>query len=563
MTKLSALSKIIKEYRYNIIFSIISSLLLILGKVIYNNHSIDSIVNHKIIYFFIFIIFFMIFSFIYELIKLLYFKYLNTHPKTQKNTITNKTIIIMAILLIIVYGICYISFYPGIFSYDMPKQDPMAKGEIPLTNHHPVLHTLIWKFFLTIKNITNIPYIEIVGYSLFQLTIVIITYIVLIKWLCKNNYSNRFVYITFLYYLLNPILHVFSFNPTKDVLFACMLQLFLISIIDLLTKNKTNYIGVFVFSFLLCMFRNNGIYGLIALIIPILALSNEKKSFFKISKAYNEDKKAVIALFSTIILYFLIVNALFPLLKIKNSSVAEKLSIPLMHLSNVYVNTDTFNNEEKEAIKKFVPNIEKFNYRISDYVKNDFNEEYYLKNKKEYSKLITKAVLNNKKMFITTALDLNIQYWYYGADIIDPYNDRVYIGDKLYNEEEHNKLPSIFKSIHTYYNKVDNASIWYMNIPIFNTFFKLAFCYWVLTIALYLSLIRKDKLQIKIIIFLFAIFTTYIVGPTAIFRYVYPYYFILPLIIGIILKKENTLNSVKVEVEIKGKPKSKPKSKAN
>ena len=273
--------KNLKEYGINIIFSIFVTFLVIIGPEIYHKHSIDNIINYQLKYIGIFVGIFIIFCLIFEMIKRLFLKLENRNHNSQRSTylFSKRILVLMIVMLILVYGLCYISFFPGIFSYDMPTQDKMAKGILPLSNHHPVLHTLIWKFFLSIKNVIHIKHIEIIGYSIFQLMVVISTYLILIRWQIRNNYSKKFIIMTYLYFLLNPLLHVFSFNPTKDVLFACFLLLFLMSIIDVLKcKNKWNYFKVVTFSLLLCLFRNNVIYAVMVL--------ERQKNMFSIIKCY-------------------------------------------------------------------------------------------------------------------------------------------------------------------------------------------------------------------------------------------------------------------------------------
>ena len=504
------------------IFSFFLSSIILIGKEIYYYHNIINIMESPIKYLIIFIGTIILFYYLLLFIN----KYIsNININQKKNKFSKKTIIFMVCILICVYSICYLSFFPGIFSYDMPTQDCMAKGLCELTNHHPVLHTYIWKVFLKLKYITNIDYLDIVGYSVFQIFIVIFTYITLILWQIKNKWNNKYILFTYIYFLINPILHVFSFNPIKDVLFACFLLLFLISFYDLLKiKNIKNILKVFTFCLLTCLFRNNAIYVIIVISIFLIIFIRKKYLIFTI--------------FCSIITYFIITTILFSILHIQKSSTAEMLSIPLVQMSNTYINTDTYSDIDKKFLKDCVPEIEKYNYRISDPVKDYFNQEFYNSNKKMFWILYLKGLKNNKMLYIVTALDLDIPYWYYDSDMIDKYNERVYIGDKLYDDELNKKLPIIFQKVHNYYIKVDNTTIKYMNFPIINLFFTLSFNFWLLLICLYHAIKSKNKENITIILILIVLLLTYLLGPIANFRYIYPFYFTLPFYVGIVFCKQ-------------------------
>ncbi|MBO5530373.1 MAG: hypothetical protein J5970_03150 [Bacilli bacterium] len=470
---------------------------------------------------------FIIYYYFFEIINNIYNKEKkNKEESLKKYNISKKKIIIMIILMLTVYGLCYFSFFPGLFNYDMLLQNCMAKGICNLSNHHPVLHTLIWKMCLFIETKLSIKNISIISYSILQMLIVIIIYIKFILWEIKNKWDLKYIYITYIFFLINPILHVFSFSPTKDVFFSCFLLLFLMCLFDSFHDKKNSFIKLIILSLFCSLFRNNFVYVLFVVAIILM--------FYKY-------KKQFVSIIITIVLYFFITNFLFAKLNIVKSNVAEKLSIPLVQISYSLNNTKVFNNNDKKILVRTAPNIYNYNPRLSDTIKTPFDENYYNQHKKQFWIVYLKGLKNNPKGYIVSALNLDIQYWYYDAELVDPYNKKEYIEDKLFDEEMHNRIPFVFKKIYNYYSKVDDTKVFYMNLPILNFFFTLSFNFYILIISLYLSINTKNNNNIIILMLLLLLLGTYLLGPIANFRYMYPFYFCLPFYLGLVFNKKSDI----------------------
>ena len=72
---------------------------------------------------------------------------------------------ITMLLLAASFALAYLVYFPGIFGYDIDQQTWQITGSVPWNNHHPVLHTLIWKAFYDLEKATGVRYIALVGYS--------------------------------------------------------------------------------------------------------------------------------------------------------------------------------------------------------------------------------------------------------------------------------------------------------------------------------------------------------------------------------------------------------------
>ena len=115
---------------------------------------------------------------------------------------------------------CLAVFYPGGVSIDSLSVLLYATGQAPITNHHPVLYTLLTKAFLGISHLlghgTNF------GIALFLFVQIAACAAVagyMMSWLCKKGYSLRVMVPVLCYFALNPIIAMYASTMWKDILF--------------------------------------------------------------------------------------------------------------------------------------------------------------------------------------------------------------------------------------------------------------------------------------------------------------------------------------------------------
>lgn len=506
----------------DIIYSIICTIIFVIGKEIYLFHNISNIWNYMLSYIGnilgVFIIFIIFFNFLRNIIKNYNFKSDNDY------VISKKKLFIMIILFIIVYGICYLSYFPGLWSYDISVQHKMAIGEFYLANNNPVIHTMLWKFFVIVGQKLGNDVYSVILYTIFQIIIVIATYIYFVTWTNKNKWNKKIVILIYLYLLFNPLFQVFSLEITKDVLFSCFLLLFCLGIIDLFNTNRNiEMFKIIIFGVLICLLRNNMIYVIIACFIVFTFILR--------------NKKLIISFLSIIIIALTTTNIIYDMLNIYPVGKGEMLSVPLIQISKILNEDNIYTKKEINVLKKVSQDIYEFNPRFADYVKLYFDTDYYEKHKKEFWILYLKGLKYNPYSYFCSFLDLNVPYWYANSTPIDEYSKRIYIEEKLYNEKINNKMPKIFKHINKIYHSFSSTSSKFMSLPIVSFYFSLSFPFWMLILSSYLFFLRKqNRINICITIIYFLLFCTYLLGPVSNFRYIYPFYVAIPLYLGINIK---------------------------
>ena len=513
----------IKKDKLTIIFSTVLSFIIIIGKEICLNHNLNSI-NNNIIKYIIIILGTILLS---DLLLMIFVNLMDRIKKINLNiTISKRTVIISFLFLIIIYFFVYFSFYPGIYYHDMNYIIKMANGSCELSNHHPIIYVMLWRLLLFIEQSNNINNIGVIIYSVFQIFVVFTTCFYLLHWEYKNKFDNKYIIFTYVYFLINPILHIYSFITTKDTFFACSLLLFLTALIDIKKINNKAIIKLFIFSFLTCLLRNNFVYIIVAIIPFILIL--------------QADKRIIIPLVFSSILFFALIYVIFPFFNIKKSSISEMIPIPIIQIHYTYKNTNVYSEEEKNILREIMPHIdEKFSRRTVDPIKNKFNDNAYKKYKKEFWRIYLKGINNDKKEYLYLALDLNSRYWYYDNEIIDYDNGKEFIMDKLYDEEKHNNIPGLFQIIYKQYKVIDSGKASFMNKPIIKFFFTVSFNTYMLIFLLYYSIKNRKKYSSLVIIELLLLIGTYLLGPLTDFRYVFPLYFCLPFYIITTIDEKN------------------------
>lgn len=433
----------------------------------------------------------------------------------------------MWLLLAAVYSLCWLAYYPGTFAYDMTSQTWQAYGYAEYNTHHPVLHTLLWAVFVRVGERLGKQELALAFYSVFQMVCVtaLSVYVIsAVHRITKNGYA---VLVTFLYYLLTPILHLMSFSTTKDVFFACFFTLFFLSLYeDIQAESGWRRIRMTAYGLLACLFRNNMVYVVVV--------------FLAGSLLFQCPKRIRLSLLAAVLFYFVIVKAAFPLAGIKEGPKSEALPVAISQLSGVYVmKPELLDEEEKETILSYMPNAEAYNPRIADYVKSSFNDALLEEDSGRFLRIWLHVFRKAPLEYLCIFLDLNVDYWYPDAPFPDQYSRREYIETKTVETMDFFSVTSedYIPALRDFYDAVASHTHWSMRLPVMRCFYALAFPCMSLVICIYLAVRGKNRLCAMPLLVLSLLFLTYLLGPVSNFRYVYPYYLSLPLYFSMAAKK--------------------------
>lgn len=409
-----SLNKSKKKYiKLSLILSIILSIIFIICKSIEKTYTIDIFNRYLLINFFGYLIIFY-----FSIVNLFDFtdKYKKNIKEDRHIYIGNKEIlttskfsfIVNFSIIFIIELLFLLKFYPSNMTYDSFNELEQIKGILPLMNNHSILHTGILALFVKLGMLFKSMNLGIFLYSLFQITLVSLTFSYILYFLSKEKVPLLFRIISLLFFMVHPINVVYSFTLWKDILFSMSFALFVIFIYYLSNdkdyfKSKKNIILFSLLSLLVMYFRNNGVYVVIISFIILYIYLRKKNT-------------KILQIFLGIILTFFISKILiFNALNIKGTSVREILSIPSQAISRIYkLDYNKLTKKEKISIEKFYSDEigDVYNPIIADNTKGLLNEKYLLKHKGEYAKLNIELFFKYNKKYVESFISNSYGYYF-------------------------------------------------------------------------------------------------------------------------------------------------------
>lgn len=484
-------------------------------------------------------------------------RYFTNHPFSYKKTLSVKQLywILMSIQLFI-WFMAFLIFYPGTFGADAPGQLGMVQGVIPLSNHHPLLHTLIFGNLITLTaNILGSPNLGLSIYILvFQ---ILFTAYAISKALCSLYWRNVPAWIlisTTLFLAINPFVMALVCYTTKDIPFAAALLLFMVYLIELLNPSSkdqsftSNLKRAFLWGLLMCLLRSQGIY-MVIMGISILLFQYRKK-------LKNRRFLVVEELQMSIFIIAFIINITIPTLAgVQKVDSREILSVPIQQIATIL-------QENEESTKPFLDeNLANQALSYFDGYSLDMIDPLSADNAK--FKFVTEKMKQNPIKFLQIYLRL-LAADFSGAvrgfvRLIGPYFDMrttIYnsliimyvaeIPEKAYGIQSQSLFPELrdkFISLICVSCNINECPSW---LRIFDPA-------WVLYLIIFLlgyALIFKEKLLGILLIYPISYILTMFLGPVALLRYSYVYLMEFPYLLGswyAILKKKDS-NSKKIRV---------------
>ena len=498
------------------------------------------------------------------LVKKIYKKIRDSNKKEKNfkklkiNNFFNKHPFIFSMILILIsWAVYMIAFYPTIMTIDGYNQLKaffniknyysdtviLLSENVLLTNHHPVLHTLLMAGLLKLGRLLKNDNLGLFFYSIVQIVILSSALSYTIKYLKENKVRNRFLYILLLIYMLVTIYGFYAMTATKDTIYTALIIFFIIEIHKFITKNKDKklktmqIIRLIILMIFICLMRNNGIYVVLLTLLAMLPYS-------KIN-----TKKVLISIITIILLYTTYINILLPHFKITNGSLREALSIPFQQTARYikYYEKDV-TEEERETINRvLVYDKLKKEYKpeIADPIKSKYKKQATKEELKEYFEIWFKQFLKHPWVYIEAFINNSYGYVY-------PMKTEYYI----HYEDLNNPILKIIanfgymnynmKFIEYSYNEqydLRGALVKYaktfQSIPILELLVNVGFNTWILIFMIAYS-IHKGKYK-NILVLMPSIITLLVCMASPInnyLRYALPIIFSNPMLILLLTKKE-------------------------
>ncbi len=435
--------------------------------------------------------------------------------KTSINN--NKSFLLLVFISLTITNLIFlITYFPG---SNMNDTLYIINNPIAYSTQHPIFYNLIlsipFKIFYKITSNINISFF-IISFIQILFMNAIITYI--IYWINKSIHNKILTILTFLYFLLLPIVSNYNSVLIKDSLFSGLLLLHIPIIYNIINNNKSNNKYIFIILLLTVLIRNNGLYIVIFEAI-VLSLYTKKNFFIKS------------------LVLIIIINSIPNLILNNKQLFQEKIAIPIQQISYVTkYKENTIANKDKQYLNKIMKINDIKNYYNPynvDTIKwnSNFNRQYLDKTKKDFLILWVKLLKNNKEEYIKSYLLETYHLW--SINEFKTTQSRFLGIDKSdYNETTFNMLENkrVFpKSIHnklkTYYEKT-------------TIFFNNGTCIWILLFLLTIIINKKKYKYILLFLPFIGLYLTLLISApiSYAFRYMSPILYSLPILIIVTLK---------------------------
>lgn len=446
-----------------------------------------------------------------------------------------KSFFIAALIMFICWLPQLASLFPGTVNYDGFRQLDIILGNAPLSNHHPVIHTALIAIFVKAGELMGNINIGIALYSIFQMLAMAAIFSYSLRYMAQIKISPLYRALCLLFFALMPAHGGFSVTMWKDVLFSGFILLLAIKFYKLMDDPENmfgsikKYVSLIPLLFLVGTFRNNGLY-IIILFIPVM--------FFVFRKYWN---KILLVSLSALALIAIYKGPLFSALEVREGSSAEALSIPLQQLARtVKEHGDELTDEQKEMIDKYLP-VDKmpgaYYARISDTVKQYFNDAYFKENKTDFIKIWLELFKEYPMTYIDAFLCGNYGYWYPDAVFT------VFFSAPDENDVgvEHTPLPGALPVEVLDFLRFDAI----INTPVISTIYSIGFYVWLIIICAAVLILKRRYKYLLPFAMLLLLWLTAVASPVfAEFRYIYGLVVCLPLVLGITLKTEKNGGTV-------------------
>lgn len=417
--------------------------------------------------------------------------------------------------------------YPGIMTPDSINQLEQVLNLTAYSNHHPFVHTMIFKLFYHIGFfLTSNMVIAVSFYTFFQMCFLAYSIFYFLKTLEVFRIRQEILILITLFYALVPYHAVFSVTLWKDIPFAAVVLLFSCSILRMFREKSLSVLLMFFFSgVMVCLLRSNGWYGFL-FCLPFLLFYYRKhaKTMFPVILGI---------LLAAGMIRYPVMNALH----VTQPDLIESLSIPTQQIAAVIAHDRVLTEEQLDLLERVidtnhVKNL--YNPTFADNMKELVragNQDYLSAHKGEFLKLWISLGITYPGDYLKAYIDQTYGYWY--PDSFYPVADGEGISATSLGVS-HTPLiggPLVIKG------KEIALKLGSM-LPIYSLLWSMGIAFWFLLFCIGNAFARKEKAKLICYLPGFALFLTVMIAtPVATdFRYVYfmvfstPFYLICALI---------------------------------
>lgn len=440
---------------------------------------------------------------------------------SEDKKVNPPNLILFMIVVIACWTPYYLAAFPGYFCYDVNGQWLGQSWQIEqgiLNDHHSVLHTLLLKLaFKFAPDVNTAVAIMSFGQMLFGSFV----FAYMLRWLAEKGAPRWFMALSFLFIAINPFMAAFLCGCSQDVVFGLMCLLLALMLFDAVADRRKDVkyiICIAVLTFFTCALRPNGLYAVLLLLAIAL--------IFRVLRTLAP------ALCIGLALYAIWVGPCFALLNVEHSDLqdANAFAIPITQISYVYEMDELSDDELVVLRERGWVEPDAYNPKLSDAERNSIVGMSKANVIRTWLELLPKHFLS----FVYAAayhMEALWNPWSYIA--YDSSGYAIYEADVTYPAELDSFIPSLFDWVYAI-----STQLVFQNIPFAALLVYLPGCVFFAVGALLQAIRNKRADQLVLGLFAVILMASVALGPAIIFRYYYPIYFMMPILIYNVLSNK-------------------------
>ncbi len=434
-----------------------------------------------------------------------------------------------AVITIIDVAVLLLAKYPGLMTYDSVNQlNQIFAGEY--SNHHPFYHTLIIKLFMNLgMALFGNIYAAVATYMVFQILFMAFCMALAVKTEADCGAPAWFVVLSIVGYAILPVHIMLSITMWKDVMFAGFVLLYVIFAfrsLRSLGKETVNLVALFASAVGVALFRSNGFYALLVSFAVI---------FFVL---WFKKKAITFTVLGALVLGFLLKGPLLAMLDIPQPTILESIAVPLQQVSRVISCNRELDDRSAELIER-IADTGKIAAAYSDgcvdpikaVIVENGTVDFLTDNIGEYLKLYVSLGLKYPGDYLLAWID-ETRGVYDGG--YPEYRWTTYIWGNDYGLEVRAKSKAAEDILEADY-------LWFFDHNAFAVLFVCEGVYvWLLLVAFYMALVRKNTDATLVMVLPIAIVATLVIATpmSASLRYLYSIICVCPLVTAMSVAKQ-------------------------
>lgn len=435
----------------------------------------------------------------------------------------------------------FLAAWPGVFVIDNVFQMKWYL-EGTVSAHHPVLHTYLLGSILKL-GMTAFGSWEagLCIFSVLQMIFLSGVFAYMITKLKKD--TGKKVYVAaLLFFTLVPYNSVSAFTATKDTVFAGVFLLLVLRTY-LIARNPDSFFSSWksmvsygVLVFLMCAFRNTGIYLFIF----------SAPAFLVVYRAHW--KKTLLIVGGCVLTWGIFTGPVYGALGVEKGSSAEMLSVPMQQLARAMVYApEEFTQEQWELALEYMPDYDRYASRVADPVKDSFNGGMFDESPVRFVRLWAGMGVKCPGIYVEAFFSMNIGFWNPLMEYPDPGTYLAYIPyhsadletvGTAWDGQVFVQQKSLRPFLSDFYEKMtENGS--YNRILGLRFVYSIATGFWLMAAGLVYCIVKRKWSMVLPFFLLVGLWGTLMLSPVVAFRYGYPLLISLPVVWACVCRKEN------------------------